>query len=381
MSEANKTTEAKARYKLNISAADWRVISLILGVKLVLFIFAAQAFHVWADQPTSGWFGWLEIWKRWDVESYLSIAEFGYSNAESRRHLLNFYPFFPLTVRFFALVFRNYYLSAMWVSTLASVAAGLLLRRLVELDYSAEIAERAVWFLFIFPTSYFLHAAYTESLFLALVLGCLLEARKDRWANAGMLGAMACLTRGPGIVIIPTLCVEAWGQYRATRRLRWAWLGIAIAPLGYLPILRINVSASGNPFMFMEVARDKFHVSFGRPLAGVQQAIGALTHQPGDAEIIGRQVLIFMALALICAIAAWFKLRPVLSAWMTFNVLLLASLSFVISFPRFTLVMFPIYVLFARLAENRWWRAMLTVWSLVTLGLFVSMFVRGYWVF
>jgi len=196
-----------------------------------------------------------------------------------------------------------------------------------------------------------------------------------------MLGALACLTRGPGIVIIPTLCVEAWSQYRATRRLRWAWGWIAVAPVGYLLFLWVNVRASGNPFTFVEIARDRFHTTFSRPLAGVQQAIGALTHRPGDAEIIGRQVLIFMALALICTVVAWFKLRPVLSAWMTFNVLLFASLSFVISFPRFTLVMFPICILFARLAENRWWYALLTVWSLVNLGLFVSMFVRGYWAF
>jgi hypothetical protein len=380
MSAANETIAAKP--KTDFDPTDLRLVALIVGIKLVLYIFAVQAFHVWADQPVpDGRFGWLEIWKRWDVDNYLGIAEFGYANDAEHRHLLNFYPLYPWTVRAFALLIGNYFVSAVWISTLASVAAGLLLRRLVELDHSAKIAERAVWFFFIFPTSYFLHTAYTESLFLALVLGCLLAACKGRWAWAGILGALVCLTRGPGVVIIPTLCVEAWQQYRAMRRWNWAWLWIAVVPLGYLIFLAVNAKVSGNPFTFARIARDQFHTSFGSLLGGVQQAVGALAHQPGAAEILGRQLLIFMALALVCMVASWFKLRPVMSAWITLNLLLLAGLSFVVSFPRFTLVMFPIHVLFALLAENRWWYGVLTAWSLLNLGLFVSMFVRGYWTF
>ena len=41
-------------------------------------------------------------------------------------------------------------------------------------------------FLLIFPTAYFLHIGYTESLFLALVLGSFLAARTDRWWLAGL---------------------------------------------------------------------------------------------------------------------------------------------------------------------------------------------------
>jgi Gpi18-like mannosyltransferase len=374
-------TGAARRKEPIFTAADWRTIALILGIKLVIYVFAAQAFHVWADEPTPGWFGWLDIWKRWDAESYLNIAEFGYSNAEDRRYLLSFYPFYPLVVRLFAFVIRDYHLSAVLVSTLASLAAGLSLRRLVEMDYSAEVAERAVWFLFIYPTSYFLHAAYTEGLFLALVLASLLAARKERWADAGLLGALACMTRNPGILIIPTLLVEAWRQYRVKRRWRWGWLWIAMAPLGYFGYLLVNARVMGQPFAFMKIQRESFYVAVTWRLEGVQQAIGALMSKPGNAEILGRQVLIFMALALICTIVAWFKLRLTLSVWMTMNLLLLASISFVIGFPRYTLVMFPIHILFALLAENRWWYAALTVWSLVNLGLFVSMFVRGSWAF
>ena len=47
-------------------------------------------------------------------------------------------------------------------------------------NMQAAVAMRAAWFLLIFPTAYFLHIGYTESLFLALVLGSFLAARTDR---------------------------------------------------------------------------------------------------------------------------------------------------------------------------------------------------------
>ena len=72
------------------------------------------------------------------------------------------------------------------------------------------VGLRAAWFLLIFPTAYFLHIGYTESLFLALVLGSFLAARTDRWWLAGILGGLAALTRINGLVLIPALAAEAW---------------------------------------------------------------------------------------------------------------------------------------------------------------------------
>ena len=121
---------------------------------------------------------------------------------------------YPWLVRAGALLFGNYHVTAILISAIASVAAGLLLQRLTRRDFGDEVARYAVWFLFIFPTSYFLHIAYTESLFLALALGCLLAARTDRWAVAGVLGAAASLTRFRRFDPYSRRCDEAWQQWR-----------------------------------------------------------------------------------------------------------------------------------------------------------------------
>jgi hypothetical protein len=75
------------------------------------------------------------------------------------------------------------------------------------------------------------------------------------------------------------------------------------------------------------------------------------------------------------------KLRPLCAMWITGNWFLVTSATFLVSMPRYSLTMFPIFMLFALLAKNRLWYAVITVWSLLFLALFTSLFVRDQWAF
>ena len=97
--------------------------------------------------------------------------------------------------------------------------------------------------------------------------------------------------------------------------------------------------------------------------------------------MVGVQELYFTALGFICAIASWIKLRPLYAMWMTASWLLFASVTFIESAPRYTLTLFPIFILFALWGANRFWNAVITVWSLLFLALFAALFVRGWWAF
>ena len=57
--------------------------------------------------------------------------------------------------------------------------------------------------------------------------------------------------------------------------------------------------------------------------------------------------------------------------WMTGN-----SVTLVGSMPRYSLTMFPIFMLFALVSKNRFWSALITVWSLLFLALFASFFCQ-----
>jgi hypothetical protein len=357
------------------------MIGIVLSIKALLFLFAGQSYQVLQDQRLSGVRGWLEIWNRWDALNYQRLAQFGYSATGDLRPLLVFYPLYPWTVRLLAFVTRDYLVSALIISTLASLVTAVLLLRLVELDYSKELAQRAVWFLFIFPTSYFLHIGYTESLFLMLALGCVFAARKKRWWLAGLLAALASLTRANGLVLVPVLLVEAAFQYWTVRRWQWSWLWIAVGGLGFGGYLLLNKYVAGQAFAFVPIRAQFFYISLAAPWTGVAAALGSMSRTPSEAEIIGMQEFLFIVLGFVCTVVSWVKLRPSYSIWITLNWLLIISVSFISSIPRYTLTMFPVFILFAMLAKRRVWLAVITVWSILYLSLFASLFAWGRWAF
>ena len=389
---------------------DWIVVGWVLAIKILLFYFGATSYAVLWDHYITSPHQWFEIWDQWDFGYYQKIAEFGYSGTDGS---IAFYPLFPWLIRLVAYFSISYLAAGLIVSGIASVIAAILLRRIVQFNYPASVAMRSVWFFLIFPTAYFLHVGYSEALFLVLALASILAARVERWWLAGVLGAFCCMTRANGIVLVPTLAIEAAQQYCTRRKAcshdavspcgsghvgsssaqrrgytktgrsawNWQWLWIAIVPTGFAVYLLINWSVTGDPFAFLQTRKTSFEQSFALPLAGIRQAIWAHYPTPHEAEMVGAQELFFVALGFVCTIISWIKLRPVYAVWMTGSWILSASVSFFRSMPRYTLTMFPIFILFALLGRNRFWAGVLTVWSLFLFALFAALFARGEWAF
>jgi Gpi18-like mannosyltransferase len=360
-----------------ISRDDWLVMGWALALKLTLFVLGAKAFLILDDKRLKGWYASLELWNRWDAQHFLQVAQIGYAKGP---HLV-IYPLFPYTVRVLAWIIGDYFMAALLVSTAALIAAVLLFRRLLEIDYSPLVAQRAIWFFLIFPTAYFLQIGYSESLFMALVFGAILAARRDRWWIAGLVGGLAAMTRANGIGLLPVLAVEAGHQLFIGRKWRWHWLWLGLVPAGCLVYLLINLHVGGNLFAFLETRRQIFRTSPAWPWVGIHEAINNLQRHPNQAEMVGAQELFFVGLTFVCAIISWFKLRPVYAAWITVNWIGFASLSFIQSAPRYTLACFPIFILLALLGKSRFWLGAITAWSLLFYAIFATLFARGWWAF
>ena len=360
----------------------WRPIWIALAMKALVLLIGTASFMIRSDEGIDTVRDFLGVWERWDTIEYLTIARHGYDTDESRR-LLVFLPLFPWSVRLLGWITGDYLVGSLVVSSLASLAVAVLLDRLVRLDHPRELAHRAVWFLFIFPTSYFLHVGYTESLFLALVLGSLLAARRGHWLAAGLLGALAGLTRINGVIIIPTLLVEVLIQYRTTRRWRWQYLWIGLASLGFAGYLLVNYLAAGDPFAFRD-AQEAY--ATGRtstwPWLNMRDLIGSIDwYGPGEASTGRATELLFVLLGLAGTVVTWVMLRPSYGVWMSGNWLLFVSTGYILSVPRYTLVLFPLYILFAWLAARKDWFAAITVGSLLHLALATAQFAMGRWAY
>lgn len=372
----------RERTILGLTASDRSVAAMVLAIKALVLVFGAMAFQAGNGERVRTLAHLLSIWNRWDGPQYLLIARHGYAASGDQRLALAFFPLYPWLIRLTTIVVRDAVLGAFLVSTVASVAAGVLLARLVAIDYPRHLARRAVWFLFIFPTSYFMHIDYSESVFLALVLASFVAARRERWMWAGLVGAFAALARPNGILLFVALGADALWELWETRRFNWRWLWVGLVPMGFAVYLLVNYRITGDPLAFLSVQREHWSHTLVTPWSSIRVNLDiARDWDPSQAAMIGTQVLFYLAVGLAGTIAAAFLLRPSYAVWMALNWLFFSTQSWDISAPRYTLMMFPLFLSIAMLARKRYWNTAITVWSLLWLGLFAGEFVRGHWAF
>ncbi len=362
---------------------DPNSVATVLITKVLILFFGYQSFQIVNGSPSQSFYRFFEIWNRWDANHYLTIAQFGYTSVGEQRFFIVYFPFFPLLTKLFELLTGDYLIGAFLVSFFASIALGLTFWSLIRFDYSEKIARNSVLFLFIFPTAYFLHIGYTESLFLALVVGSFLAARKRNWMIVGILGALACLTRINGFILVPALAFEIWNEYRETRKINYEWLWLALVGGGFGAYLGINYFVAGDPFMFLVHQREHWFKEVALPIWGLWEITKtALYDKPEPSQMRGFQELLFAVIGVASIVLGWKHLRGSYRTWLIANWLLFVSASFIISVPRYTLTLFPIFLLMSIGAVKSWsLNLIFLVWSLLFLALFSMRFAGGFWAF
>jgi hypothetical protein len=341
----------------------------------------------------------LEIWNNADAPHYLDLAALGYRAQDPGVLTIDghvrpypndlglyivFFPLYPWLVAAVRFVVPDVLLSAFVVSGIASLVVGPLLYRLVKADEGPDIGLRAVWFLLVFPTAYFLHIGYTESLFLGLVLGSFLAARTNRWWLAGVLGGLAALTRINGLVLIPALAAEAWLAWDEDpeHRLHVEWLAVGLVAVGFGGYLALNQAVYGDPFAFLQVQSSHWFKSLAPPWQGIGGLITVTGERdPSRALMSGWMELAFIVLGLLGTVVAAFRFRPSWFVWMAGNWLLFTSTSFVLSVPRYSLTLFPLFAWFALMSRRVGVGIAISVVSLGLLAYFASLFAQGQWAF
>jgi len=325
----------------------------------------------------------MNMFAKWDSPHYMFIAENGYVNEGDPANFIVFFPLYPVLVRLITFDFAYVNLSGLLVSNLFSVAAVVYLFKLAKLDYSDSVAKKAVLFLCVFPTAYFLSAVFTESLFLAVVIASLYYARQGKWGFAGALGLLASLTRLAGALMLPVLAVEYFhqkGWKPKAADLRLLWVGLPV--LGFVVYLLINYAVTGGFFMFMEIQRTHWYETFD-PLAGLVQALNWPSHSTfPDSLTVGYAQVAFAGLGLFMILIGYFaKLRPSYQVYMLFNWLLAVSISFWISVPRYVLTLFPMFLVLALASKKKVVTFGITAVSLMGLLFFTWLFASGAWAF
>ena len=119
---------------------------------------------------------------RWDSVWYLTIAKSGYADNLRR---MAFFPVYPGLIHIVGFFTRSDLVAGVLISLVAFAVALALLHRLVLLDFGEDVAETTVMLIAFCPVAFFFSAVYTESLFLALSVGAIYAARRERWLARG----------------------------------------------------------------------------------------------------------------------------------------------------------------------------------------------------
>lgn len=157
------------------------------------------------------------MWDRYDSQWYLAIAKYGY-NIPYKSHYSPqaFFPLYPVLISFIhKLIHIPYIISGIFISNLFFIFSLFFLYDLVENHFDSKIAKLTIIFTFLFPTSFFFSAIYTESLFFFGTILAFWAADKELWWIASLGSSIAVLTRNLGITLfIPLswIAIEKYGK-------------------------------------------------------------------------------------------------------------------------------------------------------------------------
>ena len=311
----------------------------------------------------------------WDSAHYIAIARHGYSAF----NLAVLFPAYPLATYLVSFLLRDLYLSAYVVSFVAHALGAALLYRLTRLDQSTAVAWRTVVFSLIFPTAFVAVVPYSESLFLCTALGAFYFFRSRRYALAGAMAFVAASTRLPGLALTPALLAELFLNKREGRMSVGAWLAALTPCLGVLIFLGINWYFYGGPFYFMAVQRFHFGRQVAWPHVGAVGAWYSLDRAMPECLTVGVNELLGAALAWAVTVYAFFRLRASYALYCGLSAALFTFQSFWLCNLRYAYVLFPLYILMARVSRRSWAYYAMTATSLVWLAILAMQFARGYW--
>ncbi|WP_039939410.1 membrane protein [Streptomyces himastatinicus] len=184
---------------------------------------------------------------RWDSLWYARIAEEGYGYtihlADGSVHSnLAFFPLLPWLERGISAVTPLSVPDAgLAVSSITSLLAAWGIFAVGDLVYGRRVGITLTVLWGVLPVGIVQSMAYSESLFTALAAWSVYAVLTRRWVWAGVLAALAGLTRPVGAAVVAAVWITAavellpGGRWRQALRQDWRVLaGMAIAPLGWL---------------------------------------------------------------------------------------------------------------------------------------------------
>lgn len=187
----------------------WRVTTFFLTL-VILSVFNADNVI-----KSYGKLSLFSLWANWDGGHYIGIAINGYA------HIMQyaFFPLYPILIKTLNFIIPDTYISALLVSNIFLLGTLIMFYKLMLIyNFSKQTSFKAIIILLIFPSSFFLGAAYTESLVLFFTLSSLYYAKTNQWFKSSIFLGLATFTKFIAITLLLVLFLEYLKQQKVTFR-------------------------------------------------------------------------------------------------------------------------------------------------------------------
>ena len=347
-------------------------IALIATGFLTLTLFPAHPVEDWQGLSFPN-HNWIDGFVRWDSFWYQAIVDpnprflpVGYSHA-------NFFPLYAWVSWIAALPFRlvldlehAFFIGGLIVSSIAFLFGLKAAERIAVRLAGQDVANRTMWLIALFPFSFFFTAVYADALYFCLCAWSLALALEGRWYAACGFAVCACLTRIPGIALIPALGLEYLRQHGwRIGPPRQALICAAILALAPIAIASYFELRYGHPLEFVAArqagwkrasgiqgySRD-FRYFFARPMLPCSGAAECLKEFAPTRVLLGATYLALLPISAALALINRRKLGVGLTVWVLASIVLSLPNGFD-GVGRFTAVLFPIFISAAILLRNR----------------------------
>lgn len=352
-------------------------------------------------------FDFFELWVVSDAQWYLAIAEDGYptrsefdtDRTTSRPKLIAstdtqlkyaFYPLWPAVIYLTRSVFSDVNKAAFISANIISLIALCTLYGFLRGVAGRSAAFWTVVLLTASPFAIFLHVPFTEPLFLLLTILTFIACHKHRWLIAGVCIGLAAVARPNGVAlfVVPLVQFIATVKHRGSwsfKRAAGMWpLLVAFVPLGLF--YWHNASKTGDPLYFVQATEwwgyepSQVWRNLWSNTVGMAIRFSTLPWHGFHHSRMDFLVLITSVVALVAGLR---RIPAHFSAYAAAVILIPLLTKDLMSFSRYVLVAWPLFLVPAVLVPHRLRAILLGTLSVLCLLAQMSnmgSFVNWHWV-
>lgn len=338
--------------KLNLGFKIALLWIVLINCLMFFFVHRTEVSDNWQVYPSVTAKPWaisqenniLKYFGYWDGPWYLSIAKEGYFIKAGQESNVVFAPLYPLTIKIAHTITQlPWHLAAALVSVLCTLFAVSLLYREIKMQWDEDIALRSIFFLLIFPSSFFLTVAYTEGLFLLLAVLFFYFLRQKKWWTTAVFVALAAVTKIWGIALLLIAVIEYIRQEKKIKISALAFLLplLTIALWSYYDYRQFGdwlAFAHGQQFFHRPVGNFSWSQLWSAPTAG-DKTIMLIDSLSALAALTAGLIMIYwkkIAYGLYAILGVAIPLAS--GTWQSMN--------------RYVLVLFPLFIVLSILAKK-----------------------------